>query len=111
MTELHQLQSKTVYATFVCFSPEEKRFYRPLDTIGEPRTVVGGGGVVSAHGVQEVVVRRHTHSSSPLGHRSAHAPLVGVRVEALHRPQAGAAVSTADREQPEKFQKTALRHL
>lgn len=68
--------------------------YWPLNTIRESRTVVGGGGVVTAHSVQEVIVCRHTHSSSPLGHGSAHAPLVGVRIEALHRPQTRAAISS-----------------
>lgn len=67
----------------------------PLNTIREPRTMVGGGGIVSSHGVQEVVVRRYAHSSSPLGHGCTHAPLVGVRIKALHRPQARAAVTTS----------------
>lgn len=67
----------------------------PLNTIREPRTVVGGGGVVSSHGVQEVVVCRYAHSSSPLGHGCTHAPLVGVRIKALHRPEARAAVTTS----------------
>lgn len=71
---------------FVCFL-QRRHVYRPFNTIGESRTVVGGGGIVSAYGIQEVVVRRHTHSSSPLGHGSTHAPLVGVRIEAFHRPQ------------------------
>lgn len=63
----------------VCF-PEQA----PFNTIGESGAVVGSRGVVAPYSIQEVVVRRHTDSASPLGHGSTHAPLVGVRIEALH---------------------------
>ncbi len=107
-TEFHQRQSKPAYATFLClcFVSREEAFYWPLNTVGESRTVVGGGGVVSAYSIQEVVVCRHTHSSSPLGHGRTHAPLVGVRVEALHWPQTWAAVPTTYCKQPGKLNKT-----
>lgn len=59
----------------------------PLHAVRESRAVVGGGGVMSAHGIEEVIVGGHAHTSSPLGHGCTHAPLVGVRIEALHRPQ------------------------
>lgn len=79
--------------------------YLPLNTIRESRTVVRRGGVVSTYSIQEVVVCCYTHSSSPLGHGSAHAPLVGVRIEALHWPQAWAAVSTTYCKQSEILNK------
>ena len=60
---------------------------------------------MSTNSIQEVVVRRHPHSSSPLGHGSTHAPLVGVRIEALHRPQTRAAISATYRKQPEQLNK------
>lgn len=72
----------------------------PLHAVGEPGAVVGGGGVMSSHGVQEVVVCGHAHSPSPLGHGRTHAPLVGVRIKTLHRPQAGAAVSASHCKEP-----------
>lgn len=72
----------------VCVSHSKNQtMFLPLNTVREPRAVVGGGGVVAAHGIQEVVARCHPHASSSLGHGSTHAPLVGVRIEALHRPQ------------------------
>lgn len=72
----------------------------PLHTVREPGAVVGGGGVVPSHGIQEVVVRGHAHSPSPLGHGRAHAPFVGVRIKTLHRPQARAAVSASHCKEP-----------
>lgn len=93
-------------SVFVCFL---KRRNWPLNTIRESRTVVGGRGVMSTYSIQEVVVHCHTHSPSPLGHGSTHAPLVGVRIEALHRPQTRAAVSTTYCKQSEKRIKMILK--
>lgn len=86
-----------------CVCLQGRSVYWPLHAVGESRAVVGSGGVVPTHSIQEVVVRRHTHPSSPLSHGSTHAPLVGVRIEALHRPQTRAAVSTTDCKQSEEL--------
>lgn len=67
----------------------------PLNTIRESGAVVGGRGIMSSHSIQEVVVCRHANASSPLGHGGAHAPLVGVRIEALHGPQTRTAIPTS----------------
>lgn len=81
-------QSKGSYATVLCLCISSKgEVYQPLNTIGESRTVVRGRGVMSTYSIKEVVVCRNTHSSSPLCHRNTHAPLVGVWIKALHRPQ------------------------
>lgn len=89
-----------------CLSFLQRRsVYWPLDTVREPRTVVWGRGIVSAYSIQEVVVCRHTHSSTPFGHGSTHAPLVGVWIEALHGPQTWAAVPTSYCKQSEKINK------
>lgn len=106
--EFHQIKCKTAQQHFFLFVSflQRIRVYWPLDTVGESRTVVWGGGVVSAYSIQEVVVCRHTHSSTPLGHGSTHAPLVGVRIEAFHGPQTWAAVPTTYCKQSEKINKT-----
>lgn len=88
MTELKTALSilyKYFYSVpvFVCF-PQRQSIHPPLNAVRKSRTVVGGGGVVSAYRVQEVVVCGHTNSSSSLGHGSTHAPLVGVWIETLH---------------------------
>lgn len=85
------------------------RIYWPLNKVGESRTVVGSGSIVSAYSIKEIVVRRYAHSSSPFGHGCTHAPLVGVRIEALHRSQAWAAISTTNCKQSEKLKQIGLK--
>lgn len=94
ITEFNEHQSK--HHCLLCTLEMRTCIYWPLNTIGESRTVVGSRGIVSSHGVQEVVVCCYTHSSSSLGHWCTHAPLVGVWIKALHRPKTGASISTTN---------------
>ena len=52
--------------------------------------------------VQVAVTGGDADTAAPTRHRRAQAPLVGVRVEALDGPEAGAAVPTPDGVEPGK---------
>lgn len=68
----------------------------PLYTIGESRAVIWRWGIMASDGIQETVVGGHTHPPSPLCHRRAHAPLVGVWIEAFHGSQTWAPISASN---------------